>query len=85
MAWYDKNSGPTTQPIGLKQANAFGLYDMLGNVFEWTADNFDKTKKLMRGGSWDADAKYVRASFRFEYEPTFFDDDLGFRCVRELR
>lgn len=87
VAWYSRNSGGTTHPVGLKQANAFGLYDMLGNVWEWTADDHDAAgkTKVVRGGSWFGSTGSVRASCRSGAVPADRDDVLGFRCVGEFR
>jgi formylglycine-generating enzyme required for sulfatase activity len=87
VAWYYGNSGRTTHPVGLKQPSAFGLYDMLGNVWEWTVSDYDTTGKYktVRGGSWLYGTRSVRASLRNGSEPSLRFNNLGFRCVGELR
>jgi formylglycine-generating enzyme required for sulfatase activity len=96
VGWYSDNSGGSTQAVGLKSANSFGLYDMLGNVWEWTGDRYgtypatvtDPTgattgaSRVFRGGSWNYGARYARAADRNYYTPDFRSDLLGFRLAR---
>ena len=99
IAWYQDNAGLKTHAVGGKLPNQFGLYDMLGDVWQWVADDYgpysggprtdpfmklDGAKKVERGGSWWDVPVYVRASYRNRREPTFRDEGLGFRCVGEL-
>jgi formylglycine-generating enzyme required for sulfatase activity len=84
VAWYLGNTIGGTHPVGLKQANAFGLYDMLGNVWEWAADDYNAEKKVVRGGSWSNGLAFLRASYRDRNTPTYRSPLIGLRCAADL-
>jgi formylglycine-generating enzyme required for sulfatase activity len=100
-SWPEKQHASTTcgtHPVGKKTANAWGLHDMLGNVWEWVADwqaaytesakqdpagPESGTERVMRGGGWDVMARGARSAIRGWDPPGTAKFSVGFRVARD--
>lgn len=86
IAWTDADGVAGAQRVGQKQPNMFGLFDMLGNVWEWCWDYADPARyadyRVLRGGGWADRHWSVRASVRRASMPETRLDDVGFRVAQ---
>lgn len=95
IAWYQPNSGDKPHPVALKLPNAWGLYDMHGNVWEWTYDYYAPRlhggadpigptagrTRVLRGGCWCNEPAYCRFAYRYNDNPEDRADCFGFRIA----
>lgn len=98
VGWYYGNSRRKTHPVGRKQPNELGIYDMSGNVWEWCMDrdglyepepqtnpkgSVSGFNRVIRGGAWDSKKLTCRVRYRGVGIPYHEDNSIGFRVVRE--
>ena len=96
VAWYDGNSGSKPHPVGTKQANELGIYDVSGNVYEWCLDWYGSYSsssqtnptgadsgsfRVFRGGGWGIYARGCRLSYRYIFTPDDRRSYLGLRLA----
>jgi len=96
-AWYIGNLSKQNHEVGTKLPNAWGLFDMSGNVREWCqdwdgaysfSDRVDSighqsgSSRVLRGGCWSDDARFCRSAYRLRVYPSGRDDNIGLRVAR---
>jgi formylglycine-generating enzyme required for sulfatase activity len=98
VGWTSSNDGSKTHPVKQLSPNGYGLYDMTGNVWEWTWDWYAESygsgvqtdphgpvsgsRRVYRGGGWSDPPASARVAFRLRFPPSLRNDDLGFRLAR---
>jgi hypothetical protein len=89
VAWYDKNSGKKTHPVGTKQPNELGIHDMNGNVYEWVEDYYyerssENSARVVRGGGWNDNNEQCYVFNRNGLNPASHITALGLRLAHDI-